>query len=1157
MSTTPTAQQLEQQLASTGKQEHLYGVLKGIGSTVFICSAVVLLITLAEWALDGSIPLRTTLFFTAVGITALSVIAFVSKPVAQFIGLWKSDSIDTLATRVGRVYPDVSDMLCNVLQLQRNASDEMSDAAFNSVAGIAVQKDFSAIIDKSATQRAIYLGFGSLLTVAIFLGVVPQALSALERVLTYSTSYAPKAPFQLSLTASNQKPRRGETVVLTATAKGIPPATISIWVQEKGSATFTSFTLRKDSANTYAYQLPNIQTSAKVYCSSPWLDAFVETDTIQIEVIDKPLVRTLSGRVTPPVYTRQTATVLTETQADITTLTGSGVTVQIQSNKQLQSARLRIMRGTDSSSADTTVIAMKVNGNSATAQFVVSASAQYNIELTDTEGLVSDKTPSYQIVALSDAYPAITLMQPQSDVDIDRKAILPIEVSISDDYGFSGLKLHYRMISSRYAQPDKSYTAITIPLADGATSAQVPYVWNLSSVGITPEDVYEFYLEVSDNDIVRGPKTAKTGIIKVRLPSLNEIYTKADNVQNEVKKELQQLAKEAESVKKEAEQLQRDLQKQQAQSKNSESTYEEKKKAEELMKRQQQLEQKMEEVAKKLEDMTQQMQQNKAISEETLQKYQELQQLMQQVKSPEMERMQEQMRKAMENIPPEEMQRMMKEVKFNEEEFKKQIERTLNLLKRIQAEQKTDELQKRAEELARKQDELRQRTENSNLNNPQEREKIANEQKALQDEMKKLAQEAKELQDLMKEIGGQMPTDKMEQAQQDLNEQGAQEKMQQAEQNIEQGEKESASQKQKSASESMQRFAQQMKSMKRDMKRTSQKEAMKGMQKGVNDMLDLSKQQEQLRDQMKNMDPNSSQFPQAAKQQQRIQEAMQNAANSMMQMAQKSTSVTPEMAQDMGDALQSMKDAIQQMQNRNAPMSERAQSDAMSSLNSAAQRMSDALGQMMDGEGSGQSGEGQSPGKGKGQGQSPFERLQGLAESQQKINEGSQSMGQGKNGQNGQPSEQQRAEMGRLASQQGKALKAIQEMEKEREQVGGSKQPTGDLSKIAEDMKEVMTDMQSGHITAETKMRQDRILSRLLNASRSINDKDYEKTRESNSGQDQTRQSPINSAFDELQRSQQQLRAQNNQLKGGYTKDYENIIRLYMESLQKQRVQQR
>lgn len=1147
----PTREQLVARLRSVRNAEHVWSALRGVGTAAMASSAIVLLVVCIEALVHASMQVRFAMWlFTMLGIAG-SVAYWVVPHVLRRVGFGAQEAPADTALRVGHAYPELGDMLCNVLQLTAASADgsELTQAAFSRVAAVANPLDFSVIVDREQPRRALVLGWISIASVLLIVNLVPVPFgNAWHRIASYDTSFLAPAPYTLTITPQRDTVMRGAAVRMHIRATGVPPDEVTIHVREEGSDRFQPWTIKRDTGSSYVYTIPGITRSVEVYAEGAWLEAGVRTDTAIITVLDRPLVRTLRGRVTPPLYTRMASTELTEQEADVTALAGSVVDLAIQSNKDLRTATILLTRDGDSTASDTTRIPMTVEGSAARGRFAVSTQGSYTIELVDGDGTRNQDPPTYRIVALTDAFPTITLVQPTQDVELTQQATVSVVASITDDYGFTRLRLFYRLQSSRYAQPEKNFRAIDIPLLGDGTIRDVPYIWNLTKIDVTPEDTYEMYLEVADNDAVRGPKTARTRSVTVRMPSLDEVFAQADKTQTEMQRELKNIAKEAEDVRKEAEQLQRELQRQQSQQKQDVS-WSDKKKAEELLQRQEQLQKRMDKVAETMEQMTEKLQQNKAISQETLQKYMELQKLMREVKSPELQRMQEQMKKAMEQLNPEELQKMMKDFKFNEEEFRKNLDRQLNLLKRMQAEQKTDELQRRAEELARKQDELRQRTENANSMNAEDRKKLAEEQRRLQEDLERLAQEAKDLQNLMKEIGQDMPQDKMDQAQKDLDPQGTKNQMDQASDNLEKGDQDQASRQQQQASQNLQRFAQQMKQMKREMRRNSQKEAMRQMQKGINDLVDLSKQQEALRDRMKNMDPNSSQFSQMAQQQQKLTESMQNIANNMMQLGQKSTSVSPEMAQELGDALQGMKDAMQALSERNGQQAMQQQSGAMSSMNGAASKMSQALNSMMQGEGQGEGGSGQKPGQGQGRGQSPFQRLQQLAEDQQGINEGMQRLGQG--GQ--QMDERQRAELGRLAGQQGRAMKALQELEQERRTASGSKKELGDLSQIAKDMQEVMSDMQSSSITPETRLRQERILSRLLDASRSMNDRDYEKSRESTSGQDVMRQSPKALDLQELQRKSS--RSAMDQLRQSYTKDYENLIRQYYEVLQRQQRQ--
>lgn len=1110
-------------------------------------SLLTVLLSIVEFAGHYGMMLRSLMWYSIIGFALLGVVALVAPAILRLVGLLPRETVRTTALRIGTHYGAIQDELANVLDLSadEHPATDLVESAFSRTAAVCAQADFSVIIDKRH-HRKIILGsaIAGLSSLALVL-LVPQVSEALSRIFTHDRSYLPPAPFAISIVAEPDTVLRGANSTIHIRATGIPPEQVILYVKGNSSSAFVPHVLQRDAKGAYTFVAQGLSSTTLFYASSAWLETLVSTDTVGVTVIDRPLLRSFSGSVRPPSYTRLPGTTLSMGAADVTSLVGSTVSLAIESNKPLARAFVRIV-GSGETSSDTTRVQLLVSGDKASGSFRISKNGSYSIEIVDREGLKNNDPLTASIVALTDASPMIALNEPRGSVDVSEKATVRVSTSITDDYGFSSLKLYYRLIDSRYAQPEKNFTSIPIPLTSVEISQDVEYIWDLAKIGMTPDDTYEFYVEVADNDIVNGPKKTRTSTQTVRMPSLDEVFAQADKTQSDAQKELKELAKEAENVRKEAEQLQREMQKQQSKQ-QQEVSWSDKKKAEDLLQKQQELETKMENVASRLEQMTQDLRENKAISPETLQKYQELQNLMRQVKSPELTQMQENLKQAMEQISPQEMQQMMKNFKFNEDEFRKNLERQLNLLKRIQAEQKTDELARRAEELARKQEELRQRAEQSNPSNASENQRLAQEQQRLQEELERLSSESQELEKLMKEVGQDMPTDKMQQAQKDLDAQQTQQQMDKAQQDMEQGDHKSASAQQQQASKNLQRFAQQMKNMKREMRRNSQREAARQMQKGINDLLDVSKNQEALREQMRSLDPNSSQYNDLAQKQQRAQEAMQNIANSMMQLGQRSMSVSPEMAQDLGDALQAMKDAMQSMSQRNNTSAMQSQSEAMSAMNSAAQKMSSALSQMMQGEGSGQGGSGRTPGQGQGRGpQSPFQRLQQLADQQQSINQGMQQMGQG----GGKSDMERRAELGRLASQQGRAMKAIQELEQERKQIGGDKQPLGDLQQIAKDMQEVMSDMQSGSITSDTRLRQEKILSRLLDASRSMTERDYEKSRESNSGRDMLRTSPA-----ELNlpvNKQQQNKTLLDQLKMGYTKDYESVIRQYYEALQRQ-----
>jgi glutamyl-tRNA reductase len=86
------------------------------------------------------------------------------------------------------------------------------------------------------------------------------------------------------------------------------------------------------------------------------------------------------------------------------------------------------------------------------------------------------------------------------------------------------------------------------------------------------------------------------------------------------------------------------------------------------------------------------LQDNNLLSEETLEKYMELQELMDELSNDSMLEAFKKMQEMMEKLSRQETQQALDNLEMNEDAFKKSLERTINLLKRLQIEQKVDEL---------------------------------------------------------------------------------------------------------------------------------------------------------------------------------------------------------------------------------------------------------------------------------------------------------------------------------------------------------------------------------------------------------------------------------------------------------------------------------
>ena len=203
------------------------------------------------------------------------------------------------------------------------------------------------------------------------------------------------------------------------------------------------------------------------------------------------------------------------------------------------------------------------------------------------------------------------------------------------------------------------------------------------------------------------------------------------------------------------------------------------------------------------------------------------------------------------------------------------------------------------------------------------------------------------------------------------------------------------------------------------------------------------------------------------------------------------------------------------------------QGAAMGALNQTARQLQDAMQGMMQG-------------GGQGMGMAGLMRqLQRLSGMQQGINDATQGL-----------TPEQAAEMARLAGEQGMVRKSLEELSREAMRTGDMSKLLGDLDRITQDMREVQTDLAEGNVNPETLHKQERILSRMLDAQRSMRERDYDKRRKAESGTDIARQGPRTLDLSTQEGRQKLQRDLLRALEEGYSKDYEELIRKYFDALQ-------
>ncbi len=1150
-------------LRAARQKETLTLVARDALAAVALSASAAALIAALEMIAHGGVPFRTGLATLWAAATLAAIVFLPLRRVWQRTLAASRPSIEHIALRVGNAYPDLRDRLLNALQLVAPGksiagSGELAQAAFAEVEHAVAGRRFDVIIDPEHRRRILLLVLAIGVSLGLIVAVAPMR-DAAYRILHWNEPFLPPPPFSLRVEPIRADVLRNTPARVTVTVSGVVPAEVKLYVREHSDTAqstsieqghFDAYPLRQEAPNRFAFDFGVLKSSVEFFAAAPWYDQQVRSNLGRIVVSDYPMVRSFQLRIEQPRYAQRPTLLYDETNAEIVALRGSRAAIRLSANKDIVAAQvLMVPLGDSTATLDTLRIGLRTNGSQAEGSFILQRSGIWWIVLRDKQGRTTPDPIRYTLRVEQDACPTIALLEPRSDATVGRDALLPIRVSIADDYGFTRLVIKSRLVESRYAAAETQWRTTDIPLPSlSSTALEVPYTWNLNLLGISPQDKYEFYLEVFDNDVVSGPKSARTATLQVRLPSLEEVFRQAQQAQRSTERQLEEVKRKAEELARSMDELHRELLKQQQQ-----PSWQSEKSLENALRQQEQLQQKLQQAQQQLEEMTKLLNENRALSPETLQKYMELQKLMQEINSDELRRAIEEMQRALKQLTPQDIERAMRNFRFDEEQFRKNVERAIELLKRIQAQQKMDELQRRAEQLEQQQRQLEQQAANTNPNDERARQELAQRQQQLAEEQKQLQQEFRQLQQLAEQARidqRKNVQEQLRQAEEQLQQEQSERSMEQSEQSLQKGDFDRARQSMQKSADRMKRFAEAIKRARQEMRKNEMRQIARQMQQAFQDLAELSKEQEQLSEQTQQLDPNSAMMNRAMQRQQQLREQLMNLARRLDALSRQTPALTPDMARQLGQALRKMQEAQASLEQRNNYGACQMQQSAMGAMNRAMSQMQAMLEQM----------NGNNPGEGDGEGESSqlrpggmqpgasfMQRLMEAAGMQQQINNAMQQLGA-----QGELTQEQRQQLGRIAAQQGRVMKSIEELAREEKEADGKRKALGDLDRVAQDMKEVLSDMQSGTVTPETQRRMERILSRLLDATRSMHERDYEKTRQSRPGEDVQRQSPSElrlKALEQLQRYRDMLRTW--QL--GYTKDYEQLIERYMEQLQRSR----
>jgi len=657
---TPIYAEMQRRLADVRSRYYRERVVYGSILTAGTLLVLLVFLSALEAICNGSFFFRTILFIA--GSAAIFILAgwLIAVPILRWKKILPGILEMEIAARVGEKFPEVKDRLWNILDIFKeyntagdkthgfrpDYSPELIDASFADLQKGAAHLHFTDVVSYERVRKAgKNLAIVAVSVVLLF--AVPQFdfLPAAHRIVHFRTEFRLPPAFTFLIRPGNAEIVKGESVPVSVSlienAETVMPLhrslpkRIAISVRQADMSSGEQVEVQADSSGQFRYMLVSIRQSAEYFATAEG----IESSRYTITVVDRPVVRSLAVHLTPPSYSRLPEQSLDENIGDVLALPGTTIQWRINASKALRHASLVFKDGEE--------LTLQSRDGDYVGRLILHHRASYHVKLEDNEGFTNVDPIEYKLDATLDEVPTVAITYPGKNIDVVDKMELPLRLKIHDDFGFTSLNLAYRLVHSRYEQARADFSSISIPITvdiKSSTDAEVSFQWDVSPMGLVPEDVVEYHAEVFDNDNVSGPKKGVSETYLLRLPSLDEVFADADKGQNDAIEKLDKSLDEEKDLKQDLNEISQEMKK------NQPLDWQKQKKAEETLKRYQELTKNIDDVSKSLDTMTQAMQKNNILSSETLQKYTELQQMLQQINSPEFQEAMKRMQEAMQNV---------------------------------------------------------------------------------------------------------------------------------------------------------------------------------------------------------------------------------------------------------------------------------------------------------------------------------------------------------------------------------------------------------------------------------------------------------------------------------------------------------------------------
>ncbi len=370
----------------------------------------------------------------------------------------------------------------------------------------------------ASTMRK-YSIFTSIAGIFLLAGVLLWAGDAFYRSSTFWVSYQRPIPFEFSVSPGDTTIEQGSSFQVAVRFAGSVPDQVRLGLRSQQENEPRIQGMVRHDEQTFLSRETELFEDAEFFVD---MDGF-RTGLHHVRVELLPRLQELTVTAHPPGYTGLDSETFTYPFNRMDAVAGSELEIRARKNKPLQELHMIAENSGDtlSFSPDSLI----------TERITALSDERYHFVMRDEFGLENSNPFRFRLSVTADQPPFVEILSPESRINDFVTGSLPLLYEYEDDFGFTAVRLKYRLHKAFVNVPVEGSADLPVP---GRLRGLAEYDWDVSRMNLGAMDRLEYWIEITDNNEFDGYQTTRSSTHIIEIPSLASRFFDQDEQEEQI-----------------------------------------------------------------------------------------------------------------------------------------------------------------------------------------------------------------------------------------------------------------------------------------------------------------------------------------------------------------------------------------------------------------------------------------------------------------------------------------------------------------------------------------------------------------------------------------------------------------------------------------------